>query len=131
MEEKIKKEPDKRDAQRILSREVTSLVHGRQEMLRAEKISQSLFYGNIKDLSEEEIEEGLKSDSRTEQGTFFLPEKGTRLIEFLLSNKIDSSIRQAKEDIKNRAITINGEICTDINKMISASDTLFGKYIFT
>ena len=42
LEEKTKKEPEKREAQ-ILAQEITSLVHGKEEMLKAEKISQAFF----------------------------------------------------------------------------------------
>ncbi|MFH0803715.1 MAG: tyrosine--tRNA ligase, partial [Candidatus Tagabacteria bacterium] len=58
LEEKVKKEPRKREAQRILAKEITSLVHGKEAVVKSEKISQVLFYGNPKDLSEEEMEEG-------------------------------------------------------------------------
>ena len=93
-------------------------------MLRAEKISQALFYGNLKDLSEEEIEEGFKDFSKIMQN-----KNEIELAELLLNAGISSSKRQAKEDIKNGAISVNGEIFADMNKIISASEKLFGKYI--
>jgi len=139
LEEKTKKEPEKREAQRILSREATSLVHGRQAMLRAGKISQALFYGKLKDLSEDEIEEGFKDGPHIifdpKQASFpegrlsIKDKKEIGLVEFLLIIGVSSSIRQAKEDVKNGAITMNGEICVDIGKIIQSSDKLFGKYV--
>ncbi len=125
LQEKTKNEPEKREAQKILSREVASLIHGKPAMLRAEKISQALFYGNLKGLSEGEIEEGFKDvPSATIQN-----KKEIELTELLLTVGILSSKRQAREDIKNGAISINGEICADSEKIISASEKLFGKYI--
>lgn len=128
LEEKTKKEPEKREAQRALSREVTALVHGHETMLKAEKISQALFYGNLKDLSEEEMEEGFKD---VPSGSFLSQKnkKEIELIKLLLSYKISTSMRQAKEDIKNGAISVNGEICADVDKIISVSERLWGKYI--
>lgn len=126
LQEKTKKEPEKREAQYVLAREVASLVHGKEKMMEAEKISQALFYGNIKDLSEKEIEEGFKNFP---SGDFRFSENEIGLVEFLVSNGVSKSVRQTKEDIKNGAISINGEIYTDIKKIIKSSDKLFGKYI--
>lgn len=125
LEEKTKQSPEKREAQRVLAKEITSLVHGKEAVAKAEKISQALFYGNLKDLSEKEIEEGLKDvPSTTIEG-----KKEIGLIELILTTGASSSKRQAREDITNGAISINGEIFTDTDKMIPASERLYGKYI--
>jgi tyrosyl-tRNA synthetase len=123
--EKAKQSPEKREAQHVLAREITSLVHGKEAVAKAKKISQALFYGNIKDLSEEEIEEGLEGvPSITIEG-----KKERELVELVLAAGISSSKRQAREDIKNGAISINGETYVDPDKIISASERLYGKYI--
>ena len=125
LEGKTKQAPEKREAQRVLAEEVTSLVHGEKEMLKAEKISQALFYGNLKDLSEKEIEEGFKDvPSKIIQN-----KDEIELAEIVLSAGASPSRRQAKEDIKNGAISVNGENFTDTDKKIFASERLFGKYI--
>jgi tyrosyl-tRNA synthetase len=125
LEEKTKKAPEKREAQAVLAKEVASLVHGEKEMLKAEKISQALFYGNLKDLSEKEIEEGFKDiPSKIIQN-----KNEIKLAEIILASGAVASKRQAKEDIKNGAISVNGENFTDTDKKIPASERLFGKYI--
>lgn len=125
LEEKTKQSPEKREAQTMLAKEITSLVHGKEAMTKAEKISQVLFYGNLKDLSEEEIKEGFKDmPSITIEG-----KKEMELVELLLTAGTSPSKRQAREDISNRAISINGEICADPDKIISVSERLWGKYI--
>lgn len=135
LQEKIKKEPEKREAQYTLAREVTSLVHGKEGMTKAEKISRYFFGGKIKDLSEEELEEAIKIFPKEKIGLIRAgrpsSEKNSEigLIGFLLIRKICSSARQAREDIKNGAISINDEICTDTKKIIKSPDKLFGKYI--
>ncbi len=125
LEEKIKRSPEKREAQTVLAKEITSLVHGKEAVAKSEKISQVLFYGNLKDLSEEEMEEGFKDvPSITIEG-----KKEMELVELVLTAGVSSSKRRAREDISNRAISINGEICTDPDKIISVSERLWGKYI--
>ncbi|PJC25024.1 MAG: tyrosine--tRNA ligase [Candidatus Tagabacteria bacterium CG_4_9_14_0_2_um_filter_41_11] len=125
LEEKTKKEPEKREAQRVLAKEVTLLVHGEKEALSAEKISQALFYGNLKDLSEEEIEEGFKDIP----SMIIKNKKEIGIAELILAAGVLSSKRQAKAGISSGAISINGNIFSDTDKIISASDRLWNKYI--
>ena len=73
---------------------------------------QSLFSGNIKDLTDEEIEEAFKGFDM-----YKLEEKP--LIELLVDNKITSSKRETREFIANKAITLNGEQVTDENMLIN------------
>lgn len=121
LQQEVQKNPEKREAHRVLAREVTAIVHGKEALLRAEKISHALFYGNIKDLSEEEIEEGFRDVPSTG-----LQEKQISLVDFLLLSGLSPSKRQAREDIKNKAISINGEPVTDINKVLTSSERLGG-----
>ncbi len=123
--EKTKKAPEKREAQYILAKEITSLVHGEEETIKAEKISQALFYGKIKSLSEKEIEEGFKDIP----STLVRGKKEIKITDLVLEAGVSFSKRQAKEDVKNGAISINGEIYTETDKIVSASEKLFGKYI--
>jgi len=121
LQQEVQKNPEKREAQRVLAREVTAYVHGKEALHRAEKISHALFYGNIKDLSEEEIEEGFRDVPSTG-----LQEKQINLVDFLLLSGLSPSKRQAREDIKNKAISINGEPVTDINKVLTSSERVGG-----
>ncbi|SVB88131.1 uncharacterized protein METZ01_LOCUS240985, partial [marine metagenome] len=57
--ESVEQEPGKREAQRVLAREVTSLAHGPEAARKAEKISRALFYGQLDELTEDELELGF------------------------------------------------------------------------
>ena len=52
---KAETEPEKREAQRRLAEEVTRFVHSEEDLKEAQKITQALFSGNIKELNAEEI----------------------------------------------------------------------------
>ena len=56
LEEKVKNEPEKREAQKRLAEEVTKFVHDETALQEAQKITQALFSGNVKDLTVKEIE---------------------------------------------------------------------------
>ncbi|MEL1159715.1 tyrosine--tRNA ligase, partial [Staphylococcus epidermidis] len=57
----VKNEPEKREAQKRLAEEVTKFVHDETALQEAQKITQALFSGNVKDLTVKEIEQGLKN----------------------------------------------------------------------
>lgn len=120
LEESVKNQPEKRLAQKKLAQELTKLVHGEKALQRAEKISEALFYNNLKNLSAEELKEGL-NDVPTAK---IENKQKLNLIDFLVETKVCPSKRQAREDIINGAISLNGEIVKDINLIISPKNSL-------
>lgn len=121
LQEQVQMNPEKREAQRVLAQEVTALVHGKEALNRAEKISHALFYGNLNELTEEEIEEGFR-----DVPSMALQEKRINVVELLVLSGLSPSKRQAREDIKNKAVYINGEPSTDIDRVLTPSDRLGG-----
>lgn len=125
LEEKVQKNPEKREAQKFLANNVTFLVHGKEVAATVEKISQKLFYDDIKDFSEKELQMIFESSSfATLQDIDEI-----NLIDLLIKAKICSSKRQAREDIQNKIIFINGNFCSDIQQVIKRSDCLYNKYL--
>lgn len=117
--------PEKREAQRVLAEEVTTLVHDGSATERARRISDALFYGDLRDLSAREIEEGFSEvPSQALNGV-----SGVGLVNLLVNVGISSSMRQAREDIRSGAIYINGRRCTDMGMMLEPSDRIAGKYL--
>ena len=116
--------PGRREAQRVLATAVTTLSHGADAARKAEKISQALFYGQLSDLDEDEIELGFH-----DVPTHAMGESQIGLIELLVEAGISSSKRQAREDIGNGAIYINGERCVELERILRRSDGLHGKYL--
>lgn len=125
IEDEIKNNPEKREAQRVLAKEVTAIVHGKEAPAKAEKISMALFYGNIRDLKSDEIREGFSDvPSHTIEG-----ENPRPLVDLLVSAGVSPSKRQAREDLKNGAIYINGDRCNDTGRVLLTDDRLDSKYI--
>lgn len=123
--EKVATEPEKREAQRTLAREVTNFVHGQKAVEEAEHISAALFTGDLTDLSAEEIEQGFKGmPSAT-----IAPTK-INLVEFLVDlTKIEPSRRQAREDIQNGAIYVNGQRQNETDFEVDTNAAFDGKFV--
>ncbi len=106
--------PEKRLAQKILAEEIVSFLHGKEEALKAIKISEALFGGNISNLTKDEILIGFK-------GVPTFEAKENNIIDFLVSSAIVSSKREAREFIDTGSITINDKKIMD-PKFIVNSD---------
>ncbi len=124
LQKEVDDNPGKREAQRALAREVTRLVHGQEALQRAERISHALFYGNLRELAGEEIEECFK-----DVPSMTVRENAINLVDLLVTSGLAPSKRQAREDIRNKAIYINDQPSTDTGKVLTASDRFWdGKY---
>ena len=125
LEEKVRTQPEKREAQRRLAEEVVEFVHGKEAVKEAEHISAALFTGDVKDLTASEIEQGFKNMPSVE-----VTSDKTNLVEWLVDvTKIEPSRRQAREDIKNGAIYINGQRVQDLEYELDPSQSFDGKFV--
>ncbi len=115
--------PETRIAQKTLAYEVVKDIHGKEEADNAVNVSQKLFAGDFKGLSVNDILSGMKGVP-TFKFTEELP-----LVDVLVNNKIASSKREAREFIKNNAISINGEVVNDETKVVTKDMALEGKVI--
>lgn len=122
--EKIKTNPEKREAQRRLAEEVTRFVHSQEELAEAQKITAALFSGNIKELNAQEIEQGFEKMPTVE-----ISSKPENIVDMLISTKIEPSKRQAREDISNGAININGDKVTDLEAIVDPTSHFDGKFV--
>lgn len=122
--EKVEKEPWKREAQRRLAEEVTKFVHGEAAVEEAERISKALFSGDVADLSVDEIEQGFKNMPSVD-----VENKKENIVIWLTDNGIEPSRRQARQDVSNGAIRINGEKVDDVDAEIDPSTHFDGKFV--
>jgi tyrosyl-tRNA synthetase len=122
---KVETHPEKREAQRRLAEEVTEFVHGKQAVEEAQHITAALFSGNVADLTTAEIEQGFKNMPSVDVSA----EKKNIILWLVDDTKIESSRRQAREDVQNGAIRINGEKVTDLEAEIDPASHFDGKFV--
>ncbi len=123
LEKEVEERPEQRKAQQRLAEEMTKLVHSEEALEQAIRISKALFEGDIKSLNANEIEEGFK-----DVPSYTMEEERLGLVDLLVAAKISSSKRQAREDIQNGAIYINGDREKDLSYEIDEKDKLDGSF---
>jgi tyrosyl-tRNA synthetase len=114
--------PGARIAQKRLAYEVVKEIHSEEKAKEAVMMSEALFSGNVKGLSEEEIEDTLGSLKKP------LTE-GMLLEDVLISLGAATSKREARTFITGNSVMVNGEKITDLTKKIEKADAMYGKYI--
>ncbi|EIT85478.1 tyrosyl-tRNA ligase [Fictibacillus macauensis ZFHKF-1] len=117
--------PEKRAAQKALAEELTALVHGEAALQQAVKISQALFSGQLSDLTGAEIEQGFKDVPSVDMAT----KEDINIVDLLIASKVAPSKRQAREDVTNGAIYVNGERVQDLDAMVGESHRIDDRFI--
>ena len=111
-----------RIAQKELAYEVTKIIHGKEKADEALNMSSALFSNEFSKLTKENIIELFK-DYKIEISSL------SNLEDLLINIKAASSKREAREFIKNGAISVNGKKESDANKIFSINDLLFEQYL--
>ena len=112
IERKHEAAPELREAHKALARDVIVFLHGEEEYERAIKVSESLFSGNIKELTLIEIEEGFKDVPNFELGE-------ETIMDIIVNNNIATSRREAREFLAAGSITLNGDKIIDENMLVT------------
>ncbi|XMB67369.1 tyrosine--tRNA ligase [Mycoplasmatota bacterium zrk1] len=122
IEKEMIKNPHLRNAQKILGKEVTSLVHSEKAYTDAVRITEALFSGNIKELSASEIEVGFKDVPSTEVN------EDVGIIDALVNSKLASSKREARQFLSSNAVSVNGDKVSELDFVLRRTDAIEGKF---
>jgi tyrosyl-tRNA synthetase len=122
IEEADKAAEGRPEAQSILAREATRLVHGEEGLAAAQRISDALFSGDISTLTEEDFGQ-LKQDGMPSSRL-----EGTTLVDALVQTDLAKSNKMAREFIGNGAVSVNGEKVSDPAAKLDWNQAFFGKF---
>ncbi len=119
--------PDRREAQRVLARHVTTLVHGEAATAEAEAISRALFSGEVESLTEPQLDLACRTMPTTALGR----EEAERLsvIDLLIRVGLAASRREGRDLVSAGAISINGQRVKSVEATLSREMARFGRFI--
>lgn len=123
LETSLKNEPELRLAQKALAREVVTYIHGEDLYKEAVNITNSLFSGDIANLSVSEIEMAFKGLQA------YSIDRDTLLVDLLVDSNICKSKREAREFISSNSISVNGKKINDLDCVITRDMAIEDKYI--
>jgi tyrosyl-tRNA synthetase len=121
LEAATKSSPEKREAQKILAREVTRLVHGADEASKAIRASEQLFAGNAFALPVEELLQSL-ADAPSTTVTLAVLSEERPLVQWLVDVKLASSRSEATRLIRGGGVYVNDVAVTDEKRRLIVND---------
>jgi tyrosyl-tRNA synthetase len=116
--------PELREAQRTLARHVTALVHGDEQVRRAEQAAQVLFGGSFDGVAVEDILTVFEDAPSTDVA---LPADGMAVTDLLTATKLASSKSEAVRLLKGGGVYVNNARVGDEKARLSAGDAIGGQ----
>jgi tyrosyl-tRNA synthetase len=127
LEEATRTAPERRDAQRSLAREVTTLVHGREQVERAERASSVLFSEDIATLPAEDAEAVFDDVPSTElPGTAFDGD-GMGIVDLVARVQLASSKGEARRLVQSGGVYLNNRRMSDPAARVTKAQAIEGR----
>jgi len=129
LENALEQQPEQRQAQYRLAREMTRLVHDQTALERAEQASQVLFGGEISGLSADDIQEIFAEVPSSDLPKGQLEGPGLNVVDLLTDSGVASSKGDARRTISAGGIYLNNQRVDDANQTVSLADAIEGRFL--
>ena len=117
---------EEREAQRVLAREVTTLVHGAAATREAEEISAAFFSGDLERLTERQLAQASQGMPKTMLSDADL--RSLSIVELLTRAGLAESKRRGRELVAAGAIHVNGQPVRDADTRLSRELARYGRF---
>lgn len=129
LESAVAQQPEKREAQRRLAREITRMVHDETALQKAEQASQVLFGGEIAGLSAAEVADIFADVPSSEISSAKLQGEGLPVVDLLLKCKVVPSKAEARRAIEGGGIYMNNHRISGAGLKITSADAIDNQFI--
>jgi tyrosyl-tRNA synthetase len=129
LEVALERQPEQREAQRRLAREMTRMVHDEAALQKAEQASQVLFGGEVVGLTGSEVADIFADVPSGEVSGRRLQGEGMPMVDLLLECRVASSKGEARRAIEGGGIYINNRRIADAAFRITPADVIDNQFI--
>lgn len=129
MADLVENQPERREAQKRLAKEMTALVHGDTALSKAEQATQVLFGGSLDGLSASDVGEIFSEVPSTSIAKDAFSGDGMNILDVLVETKVAKSKGDARRSVNEGGINVNNVRVTDLERMVSANDLLEGQFV--
>jgi len=119
--------PERREAQRVLAREVTGLVHGAAQVARAEQASSLLFGERIAELAVEDVLAVFEDVPSTEVPTADVDPHGIGLVDLLARVQLAPSKSEARRLVQSGGVYVNNRRASDPQARLTREQAIGGR----
>jgi tyrosyl-tRNA synthetase len=129
LESAVQQQPEQREAQRRLAREMTRMVHDETALQKAEQASQVLFGGEVTGLTGSEVADIFTDVPSGEVSAQKLQGEGMTVIDILLDCKAVPSKGEARRAIEAGGIYLNNRRVANAATRITSADVIDNRFI--
>jgi tyrosyl-tRNA synthetase len=119
--------PERRDAQRTLAREVTALVHGADQVARAEHASSLLFAGDIASLEVDEVLAVFEDVPSTELAADTFGGDGIGIVDLMARVQLAPSKGEARRLVQSGGVYVNNRRVSDPQARLTRVEAIGGR----
>jgi len=121
--------PGKREAQRLLAREMTTLVHGGEQMARAERASSVLFGEDITTLSADDVLSVFEDVPSAELPATALDGDGIGMVDLVARAQLAGSKSDARRLVQSGGVYVNNRRINDPQTRLTRAHAIEGRLI--
>jgi tyrosyl-tRNA synthetase len=121
--------PERREAQRVLAREVSTVVHGADQVARVERASSVLFSEDIASLPLEDFMAVVADVPSTEMSRTELGLEGIGIVDLIARVRLAPSKSEARRLVQSGGVYLNNRRASDLQAKISTSDAIGGQVL--
>ena len=122
--------PERREAQRALARELTTLVHGEEATRRAEQAAAAVYSETVVDLDEADLLAAFADAPHSELPGGQLADGGLDLVETLVGTGLVASRRAARQAIEQGGVYVNNRRATlPGDERLTGDRCIAGRYV--
>jgi len=129
LEEATAHAPEKRDAQRVLAREVTAMIHGAEQVTRAEHASSLLFGEDIATLPVDDVLAVFEDVPSTELSANDLGADGIGVVELVARVQLAPSKTEARRLVQSGGIYVNNRRVSDPQVRLTREQAIGGRLL--
>jgi tyrosyl-tRNA synthetase len=129
LEAAVRQNPEQRDAQRRLAREMTRMVHDETALQKAEQASQVLFGGEVTGLSGAEVADIFADVPSGEISSRKLQGEGLTVVDVLLECRVVPSKGEARRAIEAGGIYMNNRRVAQVATRVTSADVIDQQFI--
>ncbi len=129
LDEATAEHPERREAHRVLAREVCTLVHGADETARAEHAAAALFGGALAGLDERTLLDVFADAPSTDLARTRLEGGGALLVDLLAETGLVGSRSQARTTVGQGGAYVNNAREDDVTRRLTPADVIADRYL--
>src|SRR5262249_46852696 len=125
--EALARAPEKREAQRVLAREITALVHGAEHVERAERASHVLFGEDLTHMRADDVLAVFEDVPSTELSAEEFSAPGMGLVDLVARVQLAPSKGEARRLVQSGGVYLNNRRVSDPSLKVSREQAIEGR----